>query len=265
MKYYLLILFFSYSIILFSQEPICVKGYVIDDYDVLSDVNISIKGENNSVISKKNGRFKICCQLNDTLIFHSKSNFVKEEYIAKSDSLIIIHLIRKLEYKNGRQQISGRVNTIKYYHSFHFANTFYDKYSINVGYTKYFSPYFTENKNIPIESIGIGIDVSSCGQEKTLFPNVHLDIKNYHHLHNSYLNFFIPQLKLGYVYNSDSQYNKDGFGYSLEMSLFETNIRSANISLNLKYNNYTLTNNTFLLGISIRTYSKNHKRINIID
>lgn len=250
---------------LFSQEPICVKGYVVDDYDVLSNVNITIKGGNNSIITKKNGRFKICCHLNDTLIFQGKSNFVKEEYIAKNDSIVIIHLIRKLEYKNGRQQIYGRVNTIKYYHSFHFANTFYDEYSFNVGYTNYFVPYFSENKNIPIESMGIGINVSSCGQEIAIFPNFHLDIKNNYQLHNSYLNFFIPQLKLGYVYNTDSQQNRHRFGYSLEMSLFSTKIRSTNLSLNLSYNNYSHTSNTFLLGISMRPYSRNLKQIKIID
>jgi len=99
---------------LFCQNSLLIKGYVIDDFEFLPDVEVSVAGKDYSTRTNIRGKFKIKCLIGDTLIFKHPDRKIKEEkYHVQDNSLVIIRMIRNIKLlDNGKEELFGSVRRL---------------------------------------------------------------------------------------------------------------------------------------------------------
>jgi hypothetical protein len=258
------------SLFLSAQDSICIKGFVKDKYDVLSDFPITVKHKDISTHSSIRGKFKICCSQGDTLVFYDKkTRYAEETYIVRDNAFVIIELSHPTEITNGRRSIYGRITKISSKHSIIISGAVNNITHYAVGYEYTLPPLFIERIYIPFyNTFSAGINLADQGNELLLFPYIGIPIKGAYHNSDFSLSLFTPHIKLGYYFNVSDSKPVHGFGYDLSIDVlyFRADfMRRKSLGITLGYNNYIDPDGAFMLSAKMNFSSGKNKLPRIIQ
>lgn len=192
------------SYLTFSQNTFCIKGYVINESNIMPDVSVFMEKKNISTYTNFKGHFNIQCSIGDTLFFENKySNYKIEKYCVKDSSLLIVKLIQNVKLDNrGRRILYAYAFKLRRKNTFSFSGSFTDRTIYSCGYSYYPNPFFPDEPFIPImNNVSFGINISKYNESYYLFPNIGLSIRNYYKDifdSNFSFSFFVPSVKVGY-------------------------------------------------------------------
>ncbi len=248
------------SFLAFSQNTICIKGYVISETGIMPDVSVSIAKKNVSTYTIYKGRFRIQCSMGDTLIFENKySNYKLEKYCVRDSSLLIIKLIQNVTLNSrGRSMAYGYAYKLNRKSTLSISGSISDKTIYGCGYSYFPEPFFPDEPFLPVmNNVSFGLNISNNNSSYYLFPNIGLSLRNnYRDIFDTNLSFSlsVPSVKVGY-WIADFKTKRSGFGYEFGITLVNFNLRRKNLTIELLYNSYLTANGTFILSLNLHSTS----------
>ena len=238
---------------IYSQN-IVIEGYVIKREEIYPDVLITVLNKNISTYSNRNGKFKISCQINDTLNFDTGRNNIPLTYVVKDSSFVIFELahIKKDEYdcdalKNYSVRYSKYSNNYNIQYSKLLDKNLF--HSVGISFFK------TLNQDILSYNFGFGLNYYNSDFNNFLFPfiSVKFDL-NFKHVsfsRNNILFLSLPECKFGYSIYSTKYQNNNGFGIILSSNFLEFHVYPFYVMLNIGFEKLNSDKGIFMLGISI--------------
>jgi len=277
LKTKLLLAIFLYINILSNNnvysQNIDIEGYVIRGKEICPDVLIIVLNKNVSTYSNRNGKFKISCQINDTLNFDTGKKNIPLTYVVKDSSFVIFELsyIQKGEYDcNSRRPYSSKYQNYFNSYNIQYSSLLNKSLFHSVG----FSFIRTLNKDILSYNLGSGINYYKSDFNNFLFPFISLKFdlrfRNIFLLRNNYLILGFPECKFGYSVYSPEYQNNNRFGIIISSNFLKFHLPSFHVKMNVSFEKLNSDKGVFALGLNLsyhkyKNYNDLKRRIKFIN